>query len=108
MRNMEIVKIDDTEITIKELNAIDIKALISNAGKQTMTTLDLLFGDEMPGDAVTMSCGMTIDDLEKMAPSDLYKIVEVVKKLNPFFMKMVERLTRAAEKIQTLIPPAAV
>jgi predicted component of type VI protein secretion system len=114
MRTVEAIKIDDREIMVKELDVLDIKKLLASAAQnKTMTTLDLLFGNEIPGDAIVMSTGLSLEELEKFAPSELYKIVEVVKRLNPFFMQMVSKLIKVAEKMeglqlpQTLTPASA-
>lgn len=105
MRKIEIVKIDDREITVKELVVLDIKSLIASTGEKAkgslISTVDLLFGDVLPAEAISLSCGISVDDLEsQFAPSELSQIVEAVKRVNPIFLTMIEKLGRAAEKMQ--------
>lgn len=108
MRKSEVIKIDGAEITVKELTVEKIKAMVAaySAGQQAaMNTVDMLFGDVIPSDAVAESSGISIEDLEgKYAPSELNEIVEAVKRVNPFFLAMIAKFTAAAGKLESLLP----
>jgi hypothetical protein len=105
MRKSKIIKIDDREITISELTVANINKLFVDVSAQAKpgaaNIIDLLFGADIPVEAVAVSCGITVDELEaQYAPSEINVIVEAVKEVNPFFTAMLAKLTEAVAKGQ--------
>ena len=85
-----------TELTVREL-----KEVIDGLRTSRQSTIDLLFPEDIPAIGVASSLGMTLDDLEAadFAPSELDQILGVVKEINPFFVKAVERLASIGRKL---------
>lgn len=97
MRKQKTIEIDGKKIVVSELTVEQIAELIDNPEKD-IATLDILFDqdDQMPTvAAVTKAVGIDKKELVKWAPSDLEKLFKEVAGLNPFFVRLLDRLRRA-------------
>lgn len=87
MRKTKILKIDDKEITVKELRVKDIRKI-------------LLIGERLEDGNILeniekllpFAADIKIEDLEGMAPSEIKMIWEGFKEVNAAFLSVVERL----------------
>lgn len=106
MRKSKVIKIDDREITVNELTVAQVTALMEGAGKKTSaTTAELLMPNPIPIEAVSVSTGISVDDLNgTMTPSELAMVWEAVAEVNDFLSQMMQRLQVVAE---TLMAPKA-
>ncbi len=84
MRNTKIIKIDDTEITLKELRVRDIYALFK-AGEDTplLSRVD---------DLLVRGSDLEREKMMDMTPTDLNKLWEGFKDVNQSFLDMGDRL----------------
>ena len=78
MRKHKTIKIDDREITVKELRVKDIRHLIDLAGRG-------LTGDNAD-QVLEMSINMKMADLDDMAPSEIKTIWDAVREVNADFL----------------------
>lgn len=80
MRKNKIFKIDDREVTIKELRVKDILSIFEGADKQ---------GNVMGviADLLSRCSDLQITDLEEMAPSELKLIYEGFREVNDVFFE---------------------
>jgi len=87
MRKSKTVKIDDKEITVKELRVKDIRFILETAEhaedddllKQTNTLLPLV-------------ADIKLDDIEVMAPSEIKILWEAFQEVNADFLSVIGRL----------------
>ena len=86
------------EIVVKELTVKQVEEVVDACADGDVTTLDLLFND-IPSAAVVKSSGLSYEELQKMRPSEVRVIADEVKKVNPFFVSMFERLSAAAKEM---------
>lgn len=84
MRKTKTIKIDDKEITVKELRVKDIRQLIEKA-----EDLDKGF-DQIEG-MLPLATNLSVKKLEDMAPSELKKVWEVFKEVNAVFFDLVAK-----------------
>lgn len=102
MRKSKVIKIDDREITVKELTVGDVTSLMEGIDKKkTLTAAELLMSKPVPIEAVSISTGI---DVETLTPSELDEVWEAVVEVNPFLSQMMQRLQAVAE---TLLEPKA-
>lgn len=94
--------IDEREITVKELTVADVRDLLENVTNKTeINTIDLLFGDSVPSEAIEKSTGIKIKKLENdFSPSEIKTLVEAVEEVNPFFVAMIQKLKKATENLK--------
>lgn len=93
MRKSKSFTVGEREITAKELTVEQVTNIMDGLQKATTDTLDLLFPDRLPSDAVCQSTGLTVEALTKMAPSELDAIWTAAEGVNSFFVGMVGRLS---------------
>lgn len=98
MRKRKIVKIDDREITIKELTVREIIKLGDKLGdldkgdtsEKEGTTLEVI--KESLGKHLSMGVeGVTIEDMIDMAPSDLDAMYHAFKEVNKVFFVVAQQ-----------------
>jgi len=78
MRKIKQIKIDDREITIKELRVKDIKAVFNG---ESATLLDHL----------PLVTNLSAADIDDLAPSELAIIWESVQEVNASFLALMEK-----------------
>lgn len=79
MRKTKSIKIDDKEITVKELRVKDIRQIMD--GGEEISWLEYL----------PMVCDLDPMALEEMAPSEIKAIVEAAKEVNADFLELMEK-----------------
>jgi hypothetical protein len=96
MRKTKNIKIDDKEIVVKELTVAQVDELFNEKNPVGGTTVDLLMGDDatVPVKAVTLSTGLTYDEMAEMPPSDLKTIWIAVEELNDFLCQLLRKLAQ--------------
>jgi len=97
---MSTITIGDRDITIKQLNVLEIRNIMDNMDKEDRSIIDLLFPDSIPAYVVSESTGISISKLESdFLPSELKMIIEKVENLNPFFVNMLTRLLKLGREM---------
>lgn len=86
MRKSKTIKIDDKEITIKELKVKDIRKLLEMPETDKDDTMELV---EKFLPVVT---DLKLSDLDEMAPSELKILWEAFKEVNADFLEVTGRL----------------
>jgi len=97
---MSTITIGDRDITIKQLNVLEIRNIMDNMDKEDRSIIDLLFPDNIPAYVVSESTGISISKLESdFLPSELKMIIEKVENQNPFFVNMLTRLLKLGREM---------
>lgn len=94
MRDIAEVKIGEKTYTVRELTLTQITDFISLQHKDIGEhVIDFLFGDVISARVISMSTGVSLDDLASLAdnPSEIVSLIDCVKELNPFLSKALER-----------------
>jgi|GEM_PF-1337651 len=88
MRRTKIVKIDNREITVKELRAKDIRKLLEEMERLEKT------GDPMEklDELLPLATDLKVRDLEELAPSELKVLWEAFREVNADFLALTGRL----------------
>lgn len=90
----KVVKVRDTEVTVRELTVSDIRAwLVANTNsKEKVDIVDNMLFDDISLEDIKLMSSITDDVIEALAVSQLRQVVEVCKELNPYFFNMREQL----------------
>lgn len=83
MRKTKSIKIDDLEITVKELRVKDIRKLLDG--------LSEISGIEQALELLPMVTDLPPEKLEGMAPSELGQVWDAAKDVNAFFLNLLEQ-----------------
>lgn len=86
MRKSKTIKIDDREITIKELRVKDVRQLLEMSDASEDDVMKLL--DRF----LPVVTDLKSSDLDEMAPSELKLLWETFKEVNADFLEMTGRL----------------
>lgn len=92
MRKEKRVDVAGKEVVVRELTVEEVTNIMDAQEGQKVGVLDLLFPDRLPADAVCLATGLTIEQLNTMAPSELDAIWKAAEEVNSFFGGMVGRL----------------
>ena len=90
MRKRKVIKIDDREITIKEMTIKEIMGLASGFTEMESTNLDDF--KKQIDKILPMVTDISLDDIIGMAPSEANEIYEAVKEVNAVFFEMAEKI----------------
>ena len=82
MRKSKTIKIDDKEITVKELDWKDIIGIFNAIGPGGIVELAGHIRTFLP----KLTQELSLEDLEKMAPSETMQIIDAVKEVNSNFL----------------------
>ena len=82
MRKSKTIKIDDKEITVKELDWKDIIGIFNATGPGGVVELAGHIRTFLP----KLTPDLSLEDLEKMAPSETMQIIDAVKEVNSNFL----------------------
>ena len=88
MRKSKIIKIDDKEITVKELRVKDILSVFDMAWQEGFDGWSEQIQTFLP----KITAGISIEDLKKMAPSEIKQIVDAAKEVNNDFLAVARTL----------------
>jgi hypothetical protein len=101
MRGMtKNVQIGDREITVRELAVWEVRNWIGSLSGQEVDLVDELLIDGVQLSAVRLMAGISKEDMEKMMPSELDKVVDAAKQVNHRFFTMVDRVVAASRSIK--------
>ena len=79
MRKIKMIKIDDKEITVRELTVRQVWGLFQDGGEMTSRMDSLL----------EMSCsGLSRDDAMDLAPSEVMLVWDIFKEVNADFLEL--------------------
>lgn len=96
MRKRRVVKIDDREITVKELTVLEILDIFDEAGGSAG-------GEQGPADQIgdlkdlvakhmSKATDAKLEDFQTMAPSEIKEIVDAFREVNAVFFDTAQRL----------------
>ena len=85
MRKIKTLKIDDREITVRELTVKQIMGLFDSAGQGDATTADLA---GILKDKLGLVTDLALDDMTAMAPSELRQVWDAAKEVNADFFDL--------------------
>jgi DNA-binding GntR family transcriptional regulator len=85
MRKRSTIKIDDREITVKELTVKDVLEIFEAGGDLEKMDLFELVKVHLP-----KAVDLTIDDMKSMAPSDLVTVYEAWREVNSAFFRIAQ------------------
>lgn len=88
MRKSKNIKIDDKEITVKELRVKDILEIFNTIGQEGIENL----GNQIQTFLPMFTKDVSLEDLESMSPSEINQIVEALKEVNSDFLSLASRL----------------
>lgn len=88
MRKSKNIKIDDKEITVKELRVKDILEIFNTIGQEGIENL----GNQIQIFLPMFTKDVSLEDLESMSPSEINQIVEALKEVNSDFLSLASRL----------------
>lgn len=94
----ESITVCGREITPKQLTMSDVHEFLQRmeqdaADKKPPHVVDIVFNDQVPAVAVSMSTGLSLDELAGKIPQDTMRaLLDKVKAVNPFFVGMMERI----------------
>ena len=99
MRKTKTIKIDDKEITVKELKVKHIRRFWDQAwsGDMSLDALQDLLGDILP----LIAPELKVNDLEEMAPSEIRFLWDTFREVNTDFFAVV-RLEDAGQLLTEL------
>lgn len=85
----------------EELTVAQVRRVMDDLeNEKSMHVVDLLFPDGIPALAISLSTGISIEELDgEKKPSEIAAVIEEVKAANPFFVKMLRRLARLGENV---------
>lgn len=90
MRKRETIKIDDKEITIKEMTIKEVMGIMNNFTQTGETTLGNF--RKQIDDILPLITDITADDILEMAPSEAKLVYEKIKEVNSVFFEIAESL----------------
>jgi len=96
MRKEKNITINDTEYVCRELTAPQVRDTLDEVEKGELLMLDMLFPERIPAISVQKSTDKTLEELEKLAPSDYDALLKTVETVNFFFAALVTRMITAA------------
>ena len=99
MRKEKKITINDEEYTCAELTAPQVRDVLEETEKGEIHILDMLFPEQIPCIAVQKSTCKTLEELEKLAPSDYDALLKTVEVVNPFFAALVVRILKTAAAV---------
>ncbi|SDU38279.1 phage tail assembly protein [Desulfobacula phenolica] len=83
MRKTKSIKIDDLEITVKELRVKDIRQIMDNMSDFS--------GMDQALELLPLVTDLTAEKLDDMAPSEINQIWEAVREVNAFFLNLLTK-----------------
>jgi hypothetical protein len=83
MRKVKTIKIDDKEITLKELRVKDIKVMLDGAKAGDLANIESY---------LPVVSGLTMAEIEELAPSELKLVVDAAKEVNADFLAGLDML----------------
>ena len=88
MRKSKTIKIDDKEIIVKELRVKDVLEIFDLVGQEGLGDLANQIETFLP----KITSDLSVEDLKKMAPSEIMQIVSAAKEVNSDFLSIASRL----------------
>lgn len=85
MRKQKTIKIDETEVTVRELRVKDIRMIIEQGDKLVGGGLDEI------EKILPLATDLTIAQIEDMAPSELQTVWNVFREVNAVFFELVAK-----------------
>lgn len=83
MRKTKLIKIDDLEITVKELRVKDIRQILDD--------LSEVSGVDDAIALLPLITDLPIEKFDDMAPSELNQVLDAAKEVNSFFLTTLEK-----------------
>ncbi|MDY1134945.1 hypothetical protein SOK09_32020, partial [Pseudomonas aeruginosa] len=91
-----VVDIDGVELTVRELSVADVRKLMQEVSDQDLVN-NVLFEDIRLSDLCLMT-SVTKSQINDLRPSQLAKLRDACKEVNPHFFGMLGRLSKLPDK----------
>lgn len=98
------IRIAGRDITPKPLDMAQVREFLDAMEKEAKDEnsvphiVDVLFNDEVPAKAVSISTGLSMDELGgKISQEDMRALLDKVRAVNPTFVGMMERFIKARQ-----------
>lgn len=91
-----VVDIDGVELTVRELSVADVRKLMQEVSDQDLVS-NALFEDIRLSDLCLMT-SVTKNQINDLRPSQLAKLRDACKEVNPHFFGMLGRLSKLRDK----------
>lgn len=100
MKRTETIKINNREIEITELTALQSHQYIENLGKEDAASIiDQFFPESLPGSFIKLSTGLTEDELGEMHLSEIKELIKAVESVNPITASRLAKLAELGKKV---------
>lgn len=105
MINRKQVEVADRKVEVKELTVEQLDMLLGvDPATYQVSTLDRILEQHIINGAIlSASCGLTEEELIKLAPSRLRLLVDTCKEVNPDFFEMARRDLDRAKALEKLL-----
>lgn len=99
MKKSKTIKLDDREITVTELTPTQVDDLVRGFNaERSANMVELLMDSPISTEAVTLSTGMSLEEMMAMTPTELHAVWGAVAEVNDFLSRMLDRMLAIAEK----------
>lgn len=96
MTASKVVKVGEVEVIVRELSVSDVRKLMQEVSDQDLVS-NVLFEDIRLSDLCLMT-SVTESQINDLRPSQLAKLLDACKEVNPHFFGMLGRLTKLPDK----------
>lgn len=90
MRQRKVVKIDEREITVKEMTIAEIMTVITDFTEMKSTGIDDF--KQQIDKILPMVSDISLEDILKLAPSEAKEIYDTVREVNAVFFDLAENI----------------
>jgi len=95
------------KIEAKELTVSQIRQVFESMENRTdIHTIEILFPNEIPVMAVSLSTGLSLEELDgDIPPSEIKRLIDEVKTKNPFFLSGLQSLAKVGTALMENLKP---
>jgi hypothetical protein len=104
MRKSKTIKIDDREIAVREITALESQNYIENMSNDEGSFIDELFPDRLPASLIRLCTGLTEEELLAFFPSEIEEIINGVEEVNPTTASKIKKLAEIGRKMMETDP----
>jgi flagellar biosynthesis component FlhA len=98
MRKQKTITIQDKEITVNEITALESQEYIEGLANDESSFIDELFPDRVPVSLVRLCTGLTEEKLLSFYPSEIEEIIDAVEEVNPTSASRIKKLAEIGRK----------
>lgn len=90
MRQRKVIKIDEKEITIKEMTIKEIMGIVTDFTEMETTGIEDF--KQQINKILPMVSDISLEEILKLAPSEAKEIYDIVREVNAVFFDMAEKI----------------